>query len=50
MVLHSKKAFLFFTALSGKLMQGHAYVILARPCIENDVLMHYLEEVTEQLD
>lgn len=31
-------------------MQGHTYVILAWPCIENDVLMHYLEEVTEQLD
>lgn len=31
-------------------MQGQDYGPLAWPRVENDVLLHYLEEVTEQLD
>ena len=31
-------------------MQGQDYVILVWPCVENGILLHCLEEVTEQLD
>lgn len=40
----------FFSSPRKKLRQGQDYVIRAWPCVENDVLLHYLEEVSEQLD
>lgn len=44
-------SFLFpFASLRRKPIQGQDCVALARPCVHRDVLLHYLEEVTEQLD
>lgn len=44
-------SFLFpFASLRRKLIQGQDCVVLARPCVQRDVLLQYLEEVTEQLD
>jgi len=31
-------------------MQGQDYVIVAQPCVESDVLLLYLEDVTKPLD
>lgn len=44
-------SFLFpFASPRRKPIQGQNCVVLARPCVQRHVLLHYLEEVTEQLD
>lgn len=48
--MHSVEALFFFPPLRRKLVQGQVDVILAWPCVVNDVLLHYMEEVAEQLD